>query len=57
LTPGVRYHSFWLEYNEPATKDAEKKTRALISAPWLSPTSRQSVASFLTRRADVEVGG
>jgi dienelactone hydrolase len=30
LTPGVRYQGFWLEYNEPATKDAEEKTRAFL---------------------------
>jgi len=29
LTPGVRYLGHWLEYNEPAAKDAEEKTHAL----------------------------
>ena len=32
LTPGVRYRGFWLEYNEPATKDAEERTRAFLDA-------------------------
>jgi len=32
LTPGVRYRGFWLEYNEPAAKDAEEKTRAFLDA-------------------------
>jgi len=32
LTPGVRYQGFWLEYNEPAAKDAEEKTRAFLDA-------------------------
>ena len=32
LTPGVRYQRFWLEYNEPAAKDAEEKTRAFLDA-------------------------
>jgi hypothetical protein len=32
LTPGVRYRGFWLEYNEPAAKDAEEKTRAFLAA-------------------------
>ena len=32
LTPGVRYSGFWLEYNEPAAQDAEKKTRAFLDA-------------------------
>jgi dienelactone hydrolase len=32
LTPGVRYSGFWLEYNEPAAKDAEEKTRAFLDA-------------------------
>jgi len=31
LTPGVRYQGFWLEYNEPAAKDAEEKTRAFLA--------------------------
>jgi dienelactone hydrolase len=31
-TPGVRYQGFWLEYNEPAAKDAEEKTRAFLAA-------------------------
>jgi dienelactone hydrolase len=32
LTPGVRYLGNWLEYNEPAAKDAEAKTRAFLAA-------------------------
>jgi dienelactone hydrolase len=32
LTPGVRFRGFWLEYNEPAAKDAEEKTRAFLAA-------------------------
>jgi dienelactone hydrolase len=32
LTPGARYRGFWLEYNEPAAKDAEEKTRAFLAA-------------------------
>jgi dienelactone hydrolase len=31
LTPGVRYQGFWLEYNEPAAKDAAEKTRAFLA--------------------------
>jgi dienelactone hydrolase len=32
LTPGVRYLGYWLEYNEPAAKDAAEKTRAFLAA-------------------------
>ncbi|HEY8871525.1 MAG TPA: dienelactone hydrolase family protein [Stellaceae bacterium] len=32
MTPGVRYLLHWLEYNEPAAKDAEEKTRAFLAA-------------------------
>ena len=32
LTPGARYKGFWMEYNEPATKDAEEKTRGFLDA-------------------------
>jgi hypothetical protein len=42
LTPGVRYLGNWLEYNEPAAKDAEAKTRAFLAA-------------HLSRRADRKV--
>jgi len=31
LTPGVRYRGIWLEYNEPAAKDAEEQTRAFLA--------------------------
>ena len=30
LTPGVRYRGSWLEYNGPAAKDAEEKTRVFL---------------------------
>jgi dienelactone hydrolase len=32
LSPGTRYQGFWLEYSEPAAKDAEEKTRAFLAA-------------------------
>jgi len=32
LIPGVRFLRNWLEYNEPAAKDAEAKTRAFLAA-------------------------
>jgi dienelactone hydrolase len=32
LPPGVRYLLHWLEYNEPAAKDAEEKKRAFLAA-------------------------
>ena len=32
LQPGVRYLGHWLEYNEPAAKDAEEKVRAFLAA-------------------------
>jgi dienelactone hydrolase len=32
LVPGVRYFGHWLEYNEPAAKDAVEKTRAFLAA-------------------------
>ena len=32
LTTGVRYLGHWLEYNEPAAKDAAEKTRAFLAA-------------------------
>jgi dienelactone hydrolase len=32
LNPGVRFRGLWLEYNEPAAKDAEEKTRAFLDA-------------------------
>jgi len=31
LTPGARYRGFWLEYNEPAAKDAQEKTRVFLA--------------------------
>ena len=39
LTPGVRYRGSWLEYNKPAAKDAEEKTRTFLDAH-LAETSR-----------------
>jgi dienelactone hydrolase len=41
LAPGVRYGGFWLEYNEPAAKDAEKQSRAFLDAH-LAETSPES---------------
>jgi len=32
LNTGVRYLGNWLEYNEPAAKDAAAKTRAFLAA-------------------------
>jgi len=32
LQPGRRSLGHWLEYNEPAAKDAEEKTRAFLAA-------------------------
>jgi len=32
LQPGIRYLGHWLEYNEPAAKDAEEKMRAFLAA-------------------------
>ena len=32
LVPGVRYFGHWLEYNEPAARDAAQKTRAFLDA-------------------------
>ena len=32
LKLGIRFLSHWLEYNEPAAKDAEEKTRAFLAA-------------------------
>jgi dienelactone hydrolase len=45
LQPGVRYLGHWLEYNEPAAKDAEEKVRAFLAAhlggtPPGEPTAR-----------------
>ena len=31
LQPGRRYRGHWVEYNEPATKDAEEKVRAFLA--------------------------
>jgi dienelactone hydrolase len=32
LKPGARSFGHWLEYNEPAAKDAEQKLRAFLAA-------------------------
>jgi dienelactone hydrolase len=32
LQPGIRYLGHWLEYNEPAAKDAEEKVPAFLAA-------------------------
>jgi len=39
LTPGARYRGFWLEYNEPAAKDAEQKVRAFLAANLGGPSA------------------
>ena len=44
LTPGVRYLLHWLEYNEPAAKDAEKKTRAFLAARLAGASSTEPTA-------------
>ena len=41
LTPGVRFRGFWLEYNEPAAKDAEEKTRAFLAAHLAETSPRE----------------
>jgi hypothetical protein len=43
LTPGVRYFGHWLEYNHPAAKDAEAKTRVFL-AVHLAKTSSNDPA-------------
>ena len=45
LNPGVRFRGLWLEYNEPAARDAEAKVRAFLAthlgtAAVDEPTSR-----------------
>ena len=32
LNPGVRFFGHWLEYNEPAARDAKQKLRAFLAA-------------------------
>src|SRR6516165_9787623 len=44
FTPGVRYRGFWLEYNEPAAKDAEEKTRAFLAARLAETSPDQPIA-------------
>jgi len=43
LQPGVRYRDHWLEYNEPAAKDAEEKLRAFLTAH----LGRRAAADYL----------
>jgi dienelactone hydrolase len=31
LNPGVGFRGLWLEYNEPAARDAEAKVRAFLA--------------------------
>jgi dienelactone hydrolase len=38
LKPGVRFLGRWLEYNEPAAKDAEQKLRAFLGAKLAGPS-------------------
>jgi dienelactone hydrolase len=42
LKPGTRSLGHWLEYNEPAAKDAEEKTRAFLAANLDSAAGGQS---------------
>ncbi len=44
LTPGVRFRGYWLEYNEPAAKDAEEKTRAFLAAHLAETSPREPTA-------------
>jgi dienelactone hydrolase len=44
ITPGVRYMGNWLEYNEPAAKDAEEKTRAFLATHLAGTASGQPAA-------------
>ena len=44
FTPAVRYRGFWLEYNEPAAKDAEEKTRAFLAARLAETSPDQPIA-------------
>ena len=44
LTPGVRYFGHWLEYNEPAAKDAAEKTRAFLATHLAGTAPGQPVA-------------
>jgi dienelactone hydrolase len=43
LRPGIRNLGHWLEYNEPAAKDAEEKLRAFLAAH-LGETAGESTA-------------
>jgi len=44
ITPVVRYRRFWLEYNESAAKDAEKKTRAFLDTHLVETSSGEPMA-------------
>lgn len=44
LAPGVRFGGFWLEYNEPAAKNAEEKTRAFLATHLTEASPSQPTA-------------
>jgi dienelactone hydrolase len=44
LSPGIRAWGGWVEYNEPAAKDAEKKTRAFLDAHLAETSSDEPMA-------------
>jgi len=44
LNPGLCYRGFWLEYNEPAVKDAEEKTLAFLDAHLTKTSSGEPMA-------------
>ena len=44
LSPGIRAWGGWVEYNEPAAKDAEKKTRAFLDAHLTKTSSGEPMA-------------
>jgi len=44
LVPGVRYFGHWLEYNEPAAKDAAEKTRAFLATHLAGTAPGQPIA-------------
>jgi dienelactone hydrolase len=44
LVPGVRYLGHWLEYNDPAAKDAAEKTRAFLATHLAGTAPGQATA-------------
>ena len=44
LSPGIRAWGGWVEYNEPAAKDAEKKTRAFLDTHLTKTSSGEPMA-------------